>query len=309
MEMEPTCVDTSLNLNVIPSPHIDHLAGEVLFEELRRLSSENKRLTETLNHLCESYVALQKHLSEFSQLRNANFDKEGTCAVPSLKRKPESENCVNLFGTECNTITEEETFKRPKHSTEPKVSKVLTRTDASDTGLYVRDGYQWRKYGQKVTRDNPSPRAYFKCSYAPSCPVKKKVQRSLQDKSFLVATYEGKHNHGVFRDLLKPSSSIQETSIMDNYLPMTVMPNDKLDTMNIDLCLCNRAQTDIRRCDDIKEQNDRGSNSKIEEYASSPVKDPDFIMPLAEAVVHSLNSQSYKQVGLNLSLGLPEPHH
>lgn len=109
--------------------------GEVLFEELRRLSSENKRLTETLNHLCESYVALQKHLSEFSQLRNANFDKEGTCAVPSLKRKPESENCVNLFGTECNTITEEETFKRPKHSTEPKVSKVLTRTDASDTGL------------------------------------------------------------------------------------------------------------------------------------------------------------------------------
>ncbi|XP_038886179.1 probable WRKY transcription factor 40 [Benincasa hispida] len=73
-------------------------------------------------------------------------------------------------------------------------TQAYVRTSFKDQALMVKDGYRWRKYGQKITKDNQSPRAYFKCS-SPGCPVKKKVQRSLEDKSMVIVTYDGHHNH------------------------------------------------------------------------------------------------------------------
>ncbi|XP_022872537.1 probable WRKY transcription factor 20 [Olea europaea var. sylvestris] len=57
----------------------------------------------------------------------------------------------------------------------------------------VDDGYNWRKYGQKIVKGNEFVRSYYKCTY-PNCLAKKQVERShdgnLKDVNFL-----GNHEH------------------------------------------------------------------------------------------------------------------
>lgn len=55
------------------------------------------------------------------------------------------------------------------------------------------DGYNWRKYGQKQVKGSEFPRSYYKCTH-PKCPVKKKVERSL-DGHVTEIIYKGQHNH------------------------------------------------------------------------------------------------------------------
>ncbi|KAJ4797635.1 DNA-binding WRKY domain-containing protein [Rhynchospora pubera] len=59
---------------------------------------------------------------------------------------------------------------------------------------HLEDGYRWRKYGQKAVKNSPYPRSYYRCT-TQKCPVKKRVERSYQDPTVVITTYEGKHTH------------------------------------------------------------------------------------------------------------------
>ncbi|CAK7353926.1 unnamed protein product [Dovyalis caffra] len=185
-----------------------------------------------------------------------------------------------------------------------KPSRIFVRSaDPKDKSLIVKDGYQWRKYGQKVTKDNPSPRAYFRCSMAPNCPVKKKVQRCVEDHSIIVANYEGEHNHEPNGSLgqysSSPKSSSSKSSIVDNYVPncpTEVTPFQPPVALDLTLSSPNNQQKENpspRLMEDSKKINNYSKNNIMEEYVASLTKDPGFSVALAAAVARSMSDPIY----------------
>ncbi|XP_010539365.1 PREDICTED: probable WRKY transcription factor 2 [Tarenaya hassleriana] len=60
-------------------------------------------------------------------------------------------------------------------------------------GAPAEDGYNWRKYGQKLVKGSEYPRSYYKCTH-PNCLVTKKVERSREGHVTEII-YKGAHNH------------------------------------------------------------------------------------------------------------------
>ncbi|XP_008220681.1 PREDICTED: probable WRKY transcription factor 40 [Prunus mume] len=230
---------------------------------------------------------------------------------------------LQAMTTKCNTleqlIREKNIERHDQFPVAQKTTQFLVRTDSKDNTLIVKDGYQWRKYGQKVTKDNPSsPRAYFKCSLAPRCPVKKKVQRCMVDKSVLVATYEGEHNHDaingsplgqfccssstadhnnniIFNPINFPSHGISATINNNDVINIASPSNSSRPVpITLDLTLSGSMSNQENNGSAGSPQNSSSCapnincESRIEDYVAYLTKDHNFTQALAAAVASSI---------------------
>ncbi|XP_076939218.1 putative WRKY transcription factor 57 [Bidens hawaiensis] len=79
--------------------------------------------------------------------------------------------------------------KGPKTIRQPRFA-FITKSEID----HLEDGYKWRKYGQKAVKNSLFPRSYYRCT-SNKCTVKKRVERSSEDPTTVITTYEGQHCH------------------------------------------------------------------------------------------------------------------
>ncbi|AES88086.2 WRKY1b transcription factor [Medicago truncatula] len=115
-------------------------------------------------------------------------------------------------------------------------TRVTIRARSEET--MITDGCEWRKFGQKLSKGNPCPKACYRCSTSRGCSIQKQVQRCALDRTVAITTYEENRNlplpaaakemvqttSAAAKMLLSASTSSNDGQLNANLLTRTPLP-------------------------------------------------------------------------------------
>ncbi|KAJ7953895.1 WRKY transcription factor protein [Quillaja saponaria] len=143
-----------------------------------------------------SYWLFPQETSGFSGLIEP-VDKTTAEASASTSNNPSVSSSSSDDPPEKSTGSIEKPAEIPSKSRKKGQKRIRQQRFAFMTKSevdHLEDGYRWRKYGQKAVKNSPFPRSYYRCTNS-KCTVKKRVERSSEDPTIVITTYEGQHCH------------------------------------------------------------------------------------------------------------------
>ncbi|EOA13007.1 hypothetical protein CARUB_v10026001mg [Capsella rubella] len=154
----------------------------------------------TFQSVSRSSSSFFQGTTEMMSAEYGNYNNRSSHQPADEDVKPGSQNIEssNLYGIETDPSGQNKTsdattntgLETVDHQEEEEDQR---RGDSMVGGAPAEDGYNWRKYGQKLVKGSEYPRSYYKCTN-PNCQVKKKVERS-REGHITEIIYKGAHNH------------------------------------------------------------------------------------------------------------------